>query len=216
MTRGGVNPRVFSAERAPGHRWKPRLRGVDTTHPPPWTIIMSIGRRLAELRHQRGQTQRTISSATGLAVSYLSRLENGRIIPSIGTLSKIASALGVPITAFFQTEETPSSPPSCPVSLSGRCVLEVSGASPRSGKGKGGERYTDEQLELLRMWNYLLHCGDQRILSALTVMLDSLMLYAREGSTKGGGDSRDMRSITPRERCSTSPAPPAEGLHRGR
>lgn len=63
---------------------------------------MSVGKRILRLRLERQLTQRDISEETGLAVSYLSRLENGRITPTIPTLTKIALALGVDVTAFSE------------------------------------------------------------------------------------------------------------------
>ncbi|MGW8178327.1 MAG: helix-turn-helix domain-containing protein, partial [bacterium] len=48
----------------------------------------NVGKRILRLRLERKKTQREVSELTGLAVSYLSRLENGRITPSIPTLTK--------------------------------------------------------------------------------------------------------------------------------
>ena len=39
---------------------------------------MSVGRRIHQLRSESHITQRELGEATGLAVSYLSRVENGK------------------------------------------------------------------------------------------------------------------------------------------
>ncbi len=62
---------------------------------------MKLGKRILELRLKSKRTQQQVCELTGLAVSYLSRLENDRMSPSIRTLTKISEALHVPLTSFF-------------------------------------------------------------------------------------------------------------------
>ena len=47
-------------------------------------------------------TQKDISERTGLAGSYLSRIENRHLEPRPRTLRKIAAALDVPVSELFQ------------------------------------------------------------------------------------------------------------------
>jgi transcriptional regulator with XRE-family HTH domain len=112
---------------------------------------------------------------TGLAVSYLSRVENGRLTPTLPTLTKIARALSVPLTALFDATATIEARDLCPVSLSGRCVLD----HPFVGRGKrskkGVETYSLEQLEALRLCNFLLHTGDKELLRTLLTILKGLL-----------------------------------------
>jgi DNA-binding XRE family transcriptional regulator len=112
---------------------------------------------------------------TGLAVSYLSRVENGRLTPTLPTLTKIAGALSVPLTALFDATATIEARDLCPVSLSGRCVLD----HPFVGRGKrskkGVETYSLEQLEALRLCNFLLHTGDKALLRTLLTILKGLL-----------------------------------------
>lgn len=61
-----------------------------------------VGQRMRELRTERGLSIRALAEASGLAVNTLSLIENGRISPSVSTLYRAASALGVVITAFFE------------------------------------------------------------------------------------------------------------------
>ncbi len=56
---------------------------------------MSIGKNISRLRRQSKRTQQQISRRTGLAISYISRVENDRLIPTIPSLINITKALGV-------------------------------------------------------------------------------------------------------------------------
>lgn len=136
---------------------------------------MSIGRRIQQLRLESGITQRELGETTGLAISYLSRVENGRLTPTLPTLTKIAGALSVPVTGLFEVTATLEAKDTCPVSLSGRCILD----HPFVGRGQkppeGVEGYSREQLEALRLCNFLLHTRDKQLLRTLITMLKGLL-----------------------------------------
>ncbi|GAB4237837.1 MAG: hypothetical protein Kow00109_11960 [Acidobacteriota bacterium] len=145
---------------------------------------MSVGKRILKLRLEANKTQREVSEETGLAVSYLSRLENGRITPTIPTLTKIAKALGVSVTAFLGQEPSSELEDKCPVSSSGRCVLD----QLLVGRGRKPETpwegYTPQQLEILRMCDYLIHSGDKEVTDALVTMMEALMAYSSDERQK--------------------------------
>jgi transcriptional regulator with XRE-family HTH domain len=65
---------------------------------------INVGKSLRKLRDERGLTIRVLASQSGLAVNTLSLIENGKTSPSVSTLQQLASALDVPITAFFEAE----------------------------------------------------------------------------------------------------------------
>ncbi len=65
---------------------------------------IEVGSRLRELRTERGMSMRALARASGLSTNALSMIERMRTSPSVSTLYKIATALGVPITAFFRQE----------------------------------------------------------------------------------------------------------------
>jgi transcriptional regulator with XRE-family HTH domain len=67
-------------------------------------LEVNVGRCLRKLRSERNLSIRTLAEKSGLAVNTLSLIENGKTSPSCSTLQQIATALGVPITAFFETE----------------------------------------------------------------------------------------------------------------
>jgi transcriptional regulator with XRE-family HTH domain len=141
---------------------------------------MSIGRRIHQLRSESRITQRELGEATGLAVSYLSRVENGRLTPTVPTLTKIAGALSVPVTALFDATATLEARDSCPVSLSGRCILDHLFVGRGKKPTKGVEAYSREQLEALRLCNFLLHTKDKQLLRTLLTILKGLLALKQE------------------------------------
>ena len=72
---------------------------------------MSIGARIREMREQKGLSQGDIEKSTGLLRCYTSRVENGHTVPSVETLERFASGLGVPLyQLFYHSGETPETP----------------------------------------------------------------------------------------------------------
>lgn len=70
---------------------------------------VQVGRRLRILRLERGLSIRALAELSSLNVNTLSLIENGRTSPSVSTLQQLATALEVPITAFFENELLKSS-----------------------------------------------------------------------------------------------------------
>jgi transcriptional regulator with XRE-family HTH domain len=80
-------------------------RGPVASHSHWKTIVkygpMLIGERLPALREAKGLTQDVIERLTGIKRSRLSRYENCHLVPSLGTLEKLAVALGIPLWQLF-------------------------------------------------------------------------------------------------------------------
>lgn len=55
----------------------------------------NVSRVLRVLRARRSMTQTALASASGVHRTYLSRAENGQVLPSLLTLARLARALGV-------------------------------------------------------------------------------------------------------------------------
>src|ERR1700691_5314103 len=72
---------------------------------------MVISERLKRLREAQNLSQGDIQERTGLFRCYLSRLENGRTVPSIGTLEKLPRALEAPLHQLFTDDHTPLKKP---------------------------------------------------------------------------------------------------------
>lgn len=138
--------------------------------------FVGLGQGIRKLREEAGLTQRKLCDATGLAVSYLSRVENERITPSIPTLNKISAALEVPMTAFFGQSVPPAAKDeTCPVSLTGKCILDLAHVRRRVIGSSRAETYSDEQLGILMECNYLIHSGRPEILSTLSTVMKALL-----------------------------------------
>jgi transcriptional regulator with XRE-family HTH domain len=65
---------------------------------------VNVGRALQALRLERGLSIRALAEKSGLAVNTLSLIQNEKTSPSVATLQQLASALEVPITAFFKND----------------------------------------------------------------------------------------------------------------
>ena len=60
-----------------------------------------LGQRVRDLREAGGLSLRALADQSGLSVNTISLVENGKSSPSVSTLQKIASALNIPLVAFF-------------------------------------------------------------------------------------------------------------------
>ena len=65
----------------------------------------NIGGKIRKIRKDTKTTLDTLAMRTGLTKGYLSKIERGLQRPPIATLSKIASALNVDITIFFERRD---------------------------------------------------------------------------------------------------------------
>ena len=63
-----------------------------------------VGTRLRALRDQQGLSLRALAEECGLSINAISLIERGENSPTVSTLHRLAIALKVPITDFFQDE----------------------------------------------------------------------------------------------------------------
>jgi transcriptional regulator with XRE-family HTH domain len=82
-----------------------------------------IGERISELRARLDMTLDQLSSLTGFTKGYLSKIENSKKVPPIGSLSRIARALKTDITRLLQ-----AAPP--PADDHGFCVVRAAERRP--------------------------------------------------------------------------------------
>ncbi len=68
-------------------------------------LAEAIGTQIREFRNQLRMTITEVSKLSGLSPGMLSKIERGVTSPSLATLSAIAAALNVPVTAFFRRYE---------------------------------------------------------------------------------------------------------------
>lgn len=67
-------------------------------------IFVDVGKRLREIRIGRNFSIRELAKKSDLNVNTLSMVENGKTSPSIETLQRLAFALEMPVTAFFEED----------------------------------------------------------------------------------------------------------------
>lgn len=66
---------------------------------------MDLGRKIKQMRNQKGLTQEELADRCELTKGYISQLENNLNSPSIATLTDILSALGSNLSEFFKEEQ---------------------------------------------------------------------------------------------------------------
>ena len=65
-------------------------------------VCRVIGERVRDLRQSLGLTMERFAEQAGLSIGMLSKIEHGQTSPSLGSLTNLANAAGVPFTAFFR------------------------------------------------------------------------------------------------------------------
>lgn len=69
-------------------------------------LAEAIGQRVRAFRRQLGFTITQTASYTGISKGMMSKIENAQASPSLSTLARIAAALDVPLTSFFDDLQT--------------------------------------------------------------------------------------------------------------
>lgn len=67
---------------------------------------LKLGAKIRELRIKNRYTLQDLAVKTGLSKPFLSQIENDHVVPPIATLIKLARALNVSLSYFFQDETT--------------------------------------------------------------------------------------------------------------
>lgn len=66
---------------------------------------MEIGNRIRKIRSQQGRTIQEIAEKCQCSKALLSKIETGKVVPAVATLSKIAKSLGVKISVLMEDGE---------------------------------------------------------------------------------------------------------------
>ena len=80
---------------------------------------MNLGEAIKNIRLAKGLSQGEMQKRTGILRSYLSRVENGHTVPSLATLQRLASAMGVALSDFFAVNGQPADGAAAIVSAKG-------------------------------------------------------------------------------------------------
>lgn len=70
----------------------------------------AVGPRLRQLRERKAMSARQVAELAGLTPAYLSRLENGRVSPTVTTLAKLVAAMGETMATLFSEPTGPHEP----------------------------------------------------------------------------------------------------------
>ncbi|MFN2375598.1 MAG: helix-turn-helix transcriptional regulator [Candidatus Binatia bacterium] len=63
--------------------------------------------KLSKILYDKGWTEMELSRRTGLAQSYINRVKNSRVVPTVRTALRICRALEVTVEDAFVYEEKP-------------------------------------------------------------------------------------------------------------
>ncbi|GAB3835917.1 helix-turn-helix domain-containing protein [Kribbella italica] len=126
-------------------------------------VLAGVGGRLRGLRRARGTTLAALATETGLTASTLSRLENGKLRPTLEQLLPLARAHGVPLDDLVAAP--PTGDPRIhlrPVRRSGLTIVPLTRRAggvqaykvvyPPAGRASTTKRQTHEGYE----WFYVL------------------------------------------------------------
>jgi transcriptional regulator with XRE-family HTH domain len=134
-----------------------------------------LGQRVAAHRSQLGLTQTVVARRAGLAASYLSRIENGKIFPTVPTAQKIATALRVPLSELLKPAPPQKKSKGCPVTSKGTCLIDL--IDPKWGftSNSRAERYTPRQIRLMRQFTALVRKGTPEQIKSFEVLVSDLL-----------------------------------------
>ena len=75
----------------------------------PYQTIHDVGRRVAELRAQRGLTQEKLAARADVTLKYLQRIEAGKENLTLESLVHLANLLQAELVEFFEKPLSPFS-----------------------------------------------------------------------------------------------------------
>lgn len=66
---------------------------------------MEVGPRIKRTRQEKGLTLKDVEAASGVSATHVSEIERGEASPTLGSLSRVAHALGKTLAFFFEENE---------------------------------------------------------------------------------------------------------------
>jgi transcriptional regulator with XRE-family HTH domain len=73
-------------------------------------IVSMVGPKIAELRKAQGLSLQQLASISDVSAAAIHKMERNGMVPTITTLLKLGTALGVPVSYFVQEEESHPEP----------------------------------------------------------------------------------------------------------
>ena len=145
---------------------------------------MIIGKRIRQLREQKGLSQEDIEERTGLLRCYVSRVENGHTVPSLEALERLASVLEIPLYEMFYEGDEPSVLPD----LSKRQSTEELVMDEESEKEK---RFLQVSMSTFEKALRLTSRIDEKDLRLVSVYLRPMLVL----ETKDGGEEGYLKKL---------------------
>jgi transcriptional regulator with XRE-family HTH domain len=158
----------------------------------------AVARTVRGLRNAHGWSLDQLAARSGLSKGVLVALEQARGNPNLGTLTRVAETLGVPLTRLVQVEEEP------PFQLfpAGRHVVLWQGPSGGTGTLVAGS----DPRPSVELWRWELHPGERRDSEAHTagtreiIYVESGLLWLLVGEERTqvpAGDATVFRGDRP-------------------
>ena len=67
-----------------------------------WADGEHVGNRIRQLRQAKDLSAKELASRSGLTASYISRIENAKVSPTVATLGRIVQAMGETFASLFE------------------------------------------------------------------------------------------------------------------
>ena len=62
----------------------------------------AIGEKVKKFRRGKHLTLKEVASRSGISIAHVSEIERGRVSPTVGTMGKLATGFGKPISFFLE------------------------------------------------------------------------------------------------------------------
>ena len=109
-----------------------------------------FGARISAYRRQQGLSQGQLAHWLRMDPSRISRIENGRVQPTIFTAKRIANALHVSLNDLTETSKSQKTEKPCPVSPSGQCMIDLLSAESELSLEKRQALATPQKIRILK------------------------------------------------------------------
>lgn len=70
-------------------------------------MTRTLGSKIFKIRKLQGYTQYQLADMVNADVSTINKIENSKANPSLDMLTRIATALGVPVSKLLENDEIP-------------------------------------------------------------------------------------------------------------
>ena len=141
----------------------------------PEATFPDVGHRLAGARLRRRLSQATVARRAGIAPSYLSRIENGKVRPTFHTLVRVVRGLRASMDEIVSPDPADlAKHGACPISQDGLCMLELIRPEKGPVEQQLAEHYSARDIRMLRRMAAWLRSAGPEHVRALELLLDDL------------------------------------------